>query len=526
MERPKTLRVPLKTAKNKNKPDGTAVINLLFNQLDIALVRLMDVASGFVAICHKEEDLDKMASQEATNVLKTINLEVKIPPQIISQRSVICRQIDQWVGGHTPDEIKEQLEKNHVWAKDNIKEVIKFRDHTHIFKIIFCNTTAAVIAMEKGLLLFNMSITKDQIERETFINVQMCFSCYEMETHIQKDCPNKEQVICSECAGNDHTWRSCKSEEKKCINCGGPHRTLAMGCPKKKEVINKKKQEMKLQEETKKNTNYAQIAKAAVKETNQNKTIIKIQSETSLKITTCILFGHISNINQPGSFSNETNKMLKMNNLPEMVFPNNPSSEVVMGIQFDKESVEQNSIINMESEETVIKTKNSRSAQSPPEYTHDIKRKKQRQSESEFDDESEKNSHSENNETPLVIIPNKEEEKQTKKNNNEQSNTYKYDGKNLNIKIYTPTNKPFPRNASLTALVNGIKEKKYKYDYEATSLSEEEVQKEMYNTQIKIPLSCRSEVAPAIYTKIINGRNKLYTADENIERKKERRHHK
>ena len=50
------------------------------------------------------------------------------------------------------------------------------------------------------------------------------------------------QMSCSECGGDDHKWTECRNENKKCLNCGGPHRTLAMACPVKKEKIREKRQ--------------------------------------------------------------------------------------------------------------------------------------------------------------------------------------------------------------------------------------------------------------------------------------------
>ena len=62
--------------------------------------------------------------------------------------------------------------------------------------------------------------------------------------------PNKRLEVtearCSECSAVGHRWTECKSQVKKCLNCQGPHRTLAMACPKKKEAIkNKREREMR-----------------------------------------------------------------------------------------------------------------------------------------------------------------------------------------------------------------------------------------------------------------------------------------
>ena len=61
--------------------------------------------------------------------------------------------------------------------------------------------------------------------------------CYKYNHNTQKcKLPSSHQV-CSECANNNHTFRNCKSTYKKCINCGGNHRTLASVCPVRKKEI-------------------------------------------------------------------------------------------------------------------------------------------------------------------------------------------------------------------------------------------------------------------------------------------------
>ena len=48
-------------------------------------------------------------------------------------------------------------------------------------------------AMEHGLVCFNMRISPKQIQKETSINIQICFKCYEMESHTTTNCPKKEK---------------------------------------------------------------------------------------------------------------------------------------------------------------------------------------------------------------------------------------------------------------------------------------------------------------------------------------------
>lgn len=70
-----------------------------------------------------------------------------------------------------------------------VKEVIKIKDFTHIFKIVCEEAAMAERALSEGLLLFNMVATTDQIEREIYVPILTCYNCYRYEDHSAKDCP-------------------------------------------------------------------------------------------------------------------------------------------------------------------------------------------------------------------------------------------------------------------------------------------------------------------------------------------------
>ena len=51
------------------------------------------------------------------------------------------------------------------------------------------------------------------------------------------------------------------SPTKKCINCDGAHRTMAMACPKRKEILKEKEEREKQRQADKGLQTYAQVAK-------------------------------------------------------------------------------------------------------------------------------------------------------------------------------------------------------------------------------------------------------------------------
>ena len=49
-----------------------------------------------------------------------------------ARRKVFMRRLDKHVGGHTKEEIREEIEKNQEWPKEVI--VTKIKEYTHVLK--------------------------------------------------------------------------------------------------------------------------------------------------------------------------------------------------------------------------------------------------------------------------------------------------------------------------------------------------------------------------------------------------------
>ena len=60
--------------------------------------------------------------------------------------------------------IKEEIKKNHAWAREVV--LTKIKDFAHVVKVEFGTVEAADKAMEKGLLLFYKHVASDQITRD------------------------------------------------------------------------------------------------------------------------------------------------------------------------------------------------------------------------------------------------------------------------------------------------------------------------------------------------------------------------
>lgn len=312
---------------HKKPPDKRKLFELLQRDLKVPLTALREVKSGYNAFTELEGDVERLLTEEARRKLKSIGLEVKLPPKVKANRAVICRQIDPYVGERTKEEIHAEIE--HCNSSLKVAELIKFGNNTHVFKVEFTTTEMAQQVIERGFLCCSMRISPSQIQREEFIDVLTCFTCYKLDSHATKDCPTPRLIVCSECTG-DHSFRDCTAFHKKCLNCGGDHRTMAMACPKKKDVIKKTKDNKKTEELKKAGNTYAQIVKETIKNVNEMKQAEVIQettTETGMRAMIMVMDAHLHNIVEPGTYSDRLNATLKANNIKPIVFPESTISD-------------------------------------------------------------------------------------------------------------------------------------------------------------------------------------------------------
>ena len=206
---------------------------------DVYLIRIFPATTGF-AVLVTEKDADKILNERMIERLKEKGVQVRLPPDWRVKRSVFVRGLDPIVGENDERVLKEEIERVNRWAK--VSEIIRMRDprtkkfYTHVLKIQFSDVGMCERACQEGLLAFSMRVAPDQIKREEYIPLLTCFKCYAYEAHIARDCPRQTQV-CGECAQEGHNYRECKSENKRCVNCNGPHRALAMACPIKRTCV-------------------------------------------------------------------------------------------------------------------------------------------------------------------------------------------------------------------------------------------------------------------------------------------------
>lgn len=531
MDYPQLTRIPLKIRSGKPRPDRGKIFDTFYCKIEVALTKLIDTNQGYIALCQNEQDIDTVLTEKGSKALAEINLEAKIPAQISTQRSIICRKLDPYVGGHTSEDIKNEIERVQTWAK--VREVVKFGNYTHVIKITFESTDMAQRALD-GLRLFNVAITSSQIERETFTNVQMCFVCYRMEQHQTKECPHRNIKVCSECAEEGHRYTECKNTTKKCINCNGDHRTMAMSCPMKKQKI-KDKKEIKAQEkEIKETETYAKIVKETRTQELEERPVLRISKDTPTEVLICILHAHVVNIGRPGSYASELNEMLERNNLQRMWFPDNPPSGKILNMEILDDITQETTPAEASSTRqkpttTLVREKTKETFKAPqtpkPKRLKKVQRAehekiwlKRMENDGQLETDSDQEtvhtevdsaSSDQKHQTMITEIEerriSKEQKQMEKTKTTEPTIKSNYDTTELKMKIFYTSRFPLLPKTNIQDLLDGIKKGKYKYEYEH-EIPERDLEVLLYQARIKIKFEHCNQISTEVFNKIRNGK--------------------
>lgn len=319
-------RIKIKHKVNLNDKQTKQKLLELLAKEGVNICNLIPTRDGsIVAVTATENDADLLLK---TNMMKTLGnegFEPILPPEVRARRTVICQGIDELIYDHSKADIEDEIEEKNTWA--TVKDSYKFppsNRNTYLIKIEFEDASMAAKAEEHGLRLFNMSIAGHQIKREKYTQLKTCMRCYKIEDHTTAQCPKPHDYkVCSECASHEHTWRQCKSQKKRCINCEQEHRTLAMSCPKRKEAIKDKQNAQNT------HGNYAQAASANSTNYLPGMNITNLTD----KVTTmmfCLYNAHMMNAVQPGTFQQHLDLMTTSNKLPRLIGPSNPPSNEIL----------------------------------------------------------------------------------------------------------------------------------------------------------------------------------------------------
>ncbi len=321
------------------------------------MTKVFTAPDGFAILLLNEEYADQVFSRQVKEELQQNGFTPLLPPELKVKKSVILTRLDDLIYDREEGEIIDEIVQHNSWVEDNIDTIYKFPNSATI-KVTFTQTSLAKRCTEKGLLAFNLRIPPDEIKQETYVQVRCCMRCYKLEAHNTRDCdkPN-DYKICSECSTEGHLWHQCRETIKTCVNCGDEHSTLAMKCSRRKEVIKEKKKE----ETERGRMTYTGVTRSLIQQQSETNHYSppSISREDILRINICVSHSHYRNIEYPGTYEEELNKILKLNNLPSIKIPDIPNSAEIYNITTGKSSTTKET----ESESTTQRQRQESSSQ-------------------------------------------------------------------------------------------------------------------------------------------------------------------
>ncbi len=321
-------RVKIKCRGAPSKEKKLKLLEILFSK-EIHITKVFPANDGFALLLLNEEHVDKVFYRDIKEALEKENFTPILPPEQKVKRSVIVTRVDGVIyDEHEPNDIALEMEARNPWMEGEIEQLFMF-PNSPTLKITFTQSATAKKCVERGFLAYNISVPPNDIKQETYIPVKCCMHCFQLEGHSTRECQmSKDTKLCSECSKAGHLWYQCKEEEKKCVNCSGSHSTMAMRCPKRKEIIKKKREE----EQGKNRLSYKEAAKINLQRGTQPTTglwnVPAVTKEEMLKIHICVAHARMKDTDLPGSYETELNKILKLNNLPAIKVPKDTGTDI------------------------------------------------------------------------------------------------------------------------------------------------------------------------------------------------------
>lgn len=494
-------RVKIKSPNPKDRLRTNKLLEILSCN-DVYVTRIIPINDGFIILTSSNNKLDKIFNNVTDKQLEENEFLPQIPPELSSNRSVLLFRVDNYIHENTEHDIKEEIQKKNEWV-GKITRVYKF-PKGNIIKITFDETQKAKKAQETGLKLFSMKIPKYDIKQDEHVGIMTCMKCYKMEDHSTAQCNQDGNFkVCSECSSSNHTWRECDAREKKCISCDGPHSTLAARCPRRKEIINKKRKDGKEKEaitysETLKKHSTNQI------QTAQPQMVASAGSgSANTTIYQAMLHSHFANVGKPGSYSNTFNNLMKAHNLPTLNIQEDPPSLQIIA---KLSEIEGNRIVldtQVQSKEMGAGVEETRQTQGdkekkkqtePQQKQQRTKHEQQKQPQKRVEKSGEKPDKEQQSVKPKHSEQGRKEEdsakpksKETEKSITRSIKVRTVTSKEIGLKVYTPKSRGWPKGTLTKGMIlKGIEDGSYKWSYNHGELNEQEVMGKFIFNQIEM----------------------------------------
>lgn len=314
-------RVKIKHSRSREAITKRVLLDIIAPTVKVT--RLIPTRDAIIVLTGSDKDSDGIFKEGVAEKLRAANFEAIMPPELRCQRTVICFQLDDFVTCNDPAAIKHEIARCQDWAK--VEGIYKF-PRTNTLKVTFSTSEMAEKAYDQGLLMFNFSVPQSQMRREVYIHLMACDRCHAIEDHPTSECPLPPTYkACSECGGQDHTFRECQAETKQCFNCRQEHSARAMRCPARKKALKEKEERLRKGNPTS-TTSFAKTTAQQPPPTPFCDPALQLKSHM------CMLHAHYINSTSPGTFQSTLSECLRLNGLPDVKLPPNPPSRAILKV--------------------------------------------------------------------------------------------------------------------------------------------------------------------------------------------------
>ena len=280
-----------------------------------------------------ESDLENMLKDELGQYASDKYFEIVVPVEYSAMKTVVVKEIDSMVDEFDDEEIKESIERLNDWAK--VVDFFRFGTTSKMVKVQFSSTAMANKAVKEGIIILNQRIPPRKIEKEIFVKLVPCNNCFNYE-HETKNCTREKQTLCVFCGESGHRQSECGNTAARCINCGEAHRTLAARCKVRKDLIKKRRKEIRqrsrsgsrsqvrVDTRTTSDGTYLVAARSGVPSQEQGWAVLSCEpemKELTTIILTSIVYSQYRELLEPGSFQRNMDIMYKENGLQRVKFP-------------------------------------------------------------------------------------------------------------------------------------------------------------------------------------------------------------
>ena len=296
----------------------------------IDIWKMRDGRGVFFVIMDKE-NCQKILEKEEKELFALHGFEIFNPPDLNSNRTIVIRNLDRQIDDWPEERIKEYIAERNEWMK--VETVIKLPTTSKMLKVKCEKETMADRAIKDGIYVCYQYIRPEFIEKEIFVRITPCYNCFKYN-HLTKECPEEKQIICTICSEKDHNQDLC-NKEPKCINCAGPHRTLAAVCPIRKDLIKEKSKAIRSRNRSQSRSQsrarqtYADAARPRPQQQQPQQAyeMPKVPDNIAAVAYSATAYSFFMEMIHPGTFQENMDKIYKLNGIPLVKFPTDIDTE-------------------------------------------------------------------------------------------------------------------------------------------------------------------------------------------------------